>query len=127
MKNIDSQIPISTNNWLDFDLSSVTSKLQLLDRKILTRLRSIKSMGKISDLVYAPFCIIFGQIKNNNPSTKKDTWKQTALKILSNSNILLKVGDLDLENMPDDDMLNAFVFLNLPEFDVDNLKLSSND
>ena len=84
MKNIDSQIPISTNNWLDFDLSSVTSKLQLFDRKILTRLRPIKLMGKISDLVYAPLCIIFGQNQDGDPLTEKDTWKQTASKILSN-------------------------------------------
>ena len=34
MKSIDSQIPISNNNWLDFNLSSVTSKLQLLDRNL---------------------------------------------------------------------------------------------
>lgn len=60
MKNIDSQIPISSKNWLDFDLASVTTKLQLLDRGIVTQLRAIKNIGKISDLVYAPFCIIFG-------------------------------------------------------------------
>ena len=58
MKNIDSQIPISNKNWLDFDLVSVTQKLQLLDRNILTKLRAIKSIGKLSDVIYAPFCII---------------------------------------------------------------------
>ena len=45
MKNIDSQIPISNKNWLDFDLSSVTQKLKILDRNILTKLRAIKSIG----------------------------------------------------------------------------------
>ena len=127
MKSIDSQIPISNNNWLDFNLSSVTSKLQLLDRNILTKLRSIKSTGKLSDSIYAPFCIIFGFNKDNNPLTKKDTWKKTAGKILSNSNLLLKIADLDLENMPDDEMLKAFVYLNLPELDIDIVKRSSSD
>ena len=127
MKSIDSQIPISNNNWLDFNLSSVTSKLQLLDRNILTKLRSIKSTGKLSDSIYAPFCIIFGFNKDNNPLTKKDTWKKTAGKILSNSNLLLKIADLDLENMPDDEMLKAFVYLNLPELDIEVVKRSSSD
>ena len=32
MKNIDSQIPISNNNWLDFNLTSVTNKILSLDK-----------------------------------------------------------------------------------------------
>lgn len=60
MKIIDSQIPISNKNWLDFDLTSVISKLKLLDKKALSNLRAIKSVGKLSEAVFAPFCIIFG-------------------------------------------------------------------
>ncbi len=60
MKIIDSQIPISNKNWLDFDLSSVISKLKLLDKKVIANLRSIKHLGKLSEAVFAPFCIIFG-------------------------------------------------------------------
>ena len=127
MKNIDSQIPISNKNWLDFDLASVTSKLQLLDRSILTKLRSIKSIGKLSDNIYAPFCIIFGYNKNANQFTKNDTWKKTAGKILSDSNLVLKIINLDLENMSDSAMLSAFVFLNLPELEIDAIKKYSSD
>lgn len=60
MKIIDSQIPISNKNWLDFDLASVINKLKILDKKVITNLRSIKSVGKLSEAVFAPFCIIFG-------------------------------------------------------------------
>ena len=127
MKNIDSQIPISNKNWLDFDLVSVTQKLQLLDRNILTKLRSIKSIGKLSDVIYAPFCIIFGYNKNASHLTKNDTWKKTAGRILSDSNLGLKILNLDLENMPDASMLNAFVFLNLPELEIDTIKKYSSD
>ncbi len=127
MKNIDSQIPISNKNWLDFDLNIVTSKLKILDRNILTKLRSIKNIGKLSDLIYAPFCIIFGLNKNNKNSLKNFTWKKIAGKILNDSNLILKIQNLDLENMNDTEMLETFVFLNLPELDIDVIKNFSSD
>jgi hypothetical protein len=60
MKIIDSQIPISNKNWLDFDLNSVIRKLKILDKKTITNLRAIKNTGKLSESIFAPFCIIFG-------------------------------------------------------------------
>ncbi len=60
MKIIDSQIPISNKNWLDFDLNSVINKLRLLDKKVITNLRAFKHLGKLSEAVFAPFCIILG-------------------------------------------------------------------
>ena len=127
MKNIDSQIPLSNKNWLDFDLNSVANKLLILDRNLLTKLRSIRNIGKYSDLIYAPFCIIFGFNKVNNKELKKLTWKQIANKILNDSNIILKIQNLDLENMVDSEMLEAFVFLNLPELEMNNIKHFSSD
>jgi hypothetical protein len=64
MKIIDSQIPISNKNWLDFDLNSVIGKLRILDKKTITNLRSIKNTGKLSEAIFAPFCIIFGHNVN---------------------------------------------------------------
>ena len=127
MKNIDSQIPLSNKNWLDFDLNSVANKLLILDRNLLTKLRSIRNIGKYTDLIYAPFCIIFGFNKVNNKELKKLTWKQIANKILNDSNIILKIQNLDLENMVDSEMLEAFVFLNLPELEMKNIKHFSSD
>jgi hypothetical protein len=66
MKIIDSQIPISNKNWLDFDLTSVINKLKVFDKKVVTNLRSIKNIGKLSEAVFAPFCIIFGYNVNND-------------------------------------------------------------
>jgi len=127
MKNIDSQIPLSNKGWLDFDLKSVTNKLLILDRNLLTKLRSIKNIGKNTDLIYAPFCIIFGLNKINNKSIKNLSWKQIAFKILNDPNIILKIQNLDLENMPDSEMLEAFVFLNLNELELNNIKYFSSD
>ena len=127
MKNIDSQIPLSNKGWLDFDLNSVANKLLILDRNLLTKLRSIKNIGKYSDLIYAPFCIIFGYNKVNNKELKKLSWKQISNKILNDSNIIIKIQNLDLENMIDSEMLEAFVFLNLPELEINNIKYFSSD
>ena len=127
MKNIDSQIPLSNKGWLDFDLNSVANKLLILDRNLLTKLRSIKNIGKYTDLIYAPFCIIFGFNKVNNKELKKLSWKQIANKILNDSNIIIKIQNLDLENMVDSEMLEAFVFLNLPELEVNHIKHFSSD
>lgn len=124
MKNIDAQIPLSTNNWLDFNLQSITTKLKILNRSIITKLRAIKSIGKLPDHIYAPFCIIFGY---NKPINKLKTWKSTAHKILSEPNLILTIANLDLENLNDSDILNAFVYLNLPELEVKNISKFSND
>jgi hypothetical protein len=61
LKIIDSQIPISYNNWLEFDLNIVINKLKIFDKKVITALRGIKNIGKFSEAVFAPLCIIFGQ------------------------------------------------------------------
>ena len=122
MKNIDSQIPISTKNWLDFDLNSVTNTIQSLSRNTITQLRSIKNIGKFSDSIYAPFCIIFGYNKTNNAKVRSDGWKKTAGKILNDANFFIKASKLDLENFNDNDILEAFVALNLPELDYDLVK-----
>ena len=127
MKNIDSQIPLSNKGWLDFDLNSVANKLLILDRNLLTKLRSIKNIGKYTDLIYAPFCIIFGYNKVNNKELKNLSWKQISNKILNDSNIIIKIQNLDLENMVDSEMLEAFVFLNLPELEINNIKYFSSD
>ena len=81
MKNIDSQIPISTKNWLDFDLQSVTNTIQSLSRETITNLRGIKNLGKFSDNIYAPFCIIFGYNKSKDQKVRGEGWKKTAGKI----------------------------------------------
>ena len=122
MKNIDSQIPISNNNWLNFDLQSVKNQIQSLSRDTITQLRAIKNLGKFSENIYAPFCIIFGFNKSKDAKVRSDGWKKTAGKIIHDSNFFIKAAKLDLENFNDSDMLEAFVSLNLPELDVALIK-----
>ena len=89
MKNIDSQIPISNNNWLNFDLQSVKNQIQSLSRDTITQLRAIKNLGKFSENIYAPFCIIFGFNKSKDAKVRSDGWKKTAGKIIHDSNFFI--------------------------------------
>ncbi len=129
MKIIDSQIPLSNKNWLDFDLNSVIKKIKVLDKKTVTDLKGIKNLGKLTEAIYAPLCIIFGYNvriilfqKTSNSSIKSDGWKKIAHKLLNETDFHRKLQNLDLDNMNDADMLDAFVYLNLPEIEIDNIK-----
>lgn len=46
---------------------------------------------------------------------------------MTDPNFLLRLSSLDYENFPDSDMLEAFVFLNLPELDIDIIRNYSQD
>ena len=111
MQNIDSQIPISNNNWLEFDLKKVTKDMEILDKNTIIQLKSIKKLNKFSENIYAPFCIILGY-KLSNYKVKAKGWKKTADTILNDPNIMQKIKQLDYENFSDNDILKAFLYLN---------------
>ena len=126
MKNIDTQIPISNKNWLDFDLNSIVTKLNCLNRNIINKLRGFKNMNKISDNVFAPFCIILS--KNKNLKAKKNiNWKILANQILCEYNIFSKIQNLDVENFDDNIILEVFKYLNMPDLEINYIKKYSSD
>ena len=125
INNIDTQIPLSNKNWLDFDLNSIVNKINILNRNIINRLKYIKNLNKISDVVFAPFCIIFS--KNNNELLKNLSWLKILNKILFDYNIFYKIQNLDIENLKDDNILEAFKYLNKPELEINNIKKYSTD
>ena len=121
MQNIDSQIPISNENWLEFDLKKVTKNMELLDKNTIIQLKSIKKLNKFNETIYAPFCIIFGY-KSSNYKVKLNGWKKTADSILNEPNISQKIKQLDYENFSDDDILKAFLYLNSEELSLSRIK-----
>ena len=121
MQNIDSQIPISNNNWLEFDLKKVTKNMELLDKNTIIQLKSIKKLNKFSETIYAPFCIIFGY-KSSNYKVKVNGWKKTADSILNDPNISQKIKQLDYENFSDQDILKAFLYLNSDDLMLPRIK-----
>ena len=121
MQNIDSQIPISNNQWLEFDLKKVTQDMELLDKKTISQLKSIKKLNRFNENIYAPFCIIFGY-KSSNYKVKANGWKKTADIILNDPNIIQKIKQLDYENFSDNDILKAFLYLNSDDLLLSKVK-----
>lgn len=58
---------------------------------------------------------------------KNEGWKKVSGKILADSDFNRKLNSLDMDNLNETDMLDAFVYLNLPEVDIDNVKKYSPD
>ena len=121
MQNIDSQIPISNNQWLEFDLKKVTKDIELLDKNTISQLKSIKKLNKFKEIIYAPFCIIFGY-KYSNYKVRANGWKKTADTILNEPNISQKIKQLDYENFSDNDILKAFLYLNSEDLTLSRIK-----
>ena len=121
MQNIDSQIPISNNNWLEFELKEVTKDMELLDKDTIIELKSIKKLLKFNENIYAPFCIIMGY-KPSDIKVKSLGWKKIADSILNEPNISLKIKQLDFENFNDKDILKAFVYLNNDDLNLNRIK-----
>ena len=121
MQNIDSQIPVSYNQWLEFDLKKVTKNMELLDKETITELKSIKKLIKLNENIYAPFCIILGY-KPSDFKVKMDGWKKVADSILNEPNLYLKIKNLDYENFKDADILKAFVYLNNNELSLNKME-----
>jgi hypothetical protein len=48
-------------------------------------------------------------------------------KILADANFYQKTQNIDMDNLSDADMLDAFVYLNLPEMEIDIVKKYSSD
>lgn len=58
---------------------------------------------------------------------KSEGWKKTAGKILTDPDFARKLNTLDLDNLNETDMLDAFVYLNLPELDLNVIRKYSSD
>ena len=121
MQNIDSQIPLSNNQWLEFDLNKVINEIQKLDKNTISQLKSIKKLSKFNENIYAPFCLIFGK-RQTNYKVRAKGWKKTADNILNDINILNKIRQLDYENFEDSDILEAFIYLNNDEMQLTRIK-----
>lgn len=127
MKLIESLIPLSHKKWLYFDLNSVIKKIRVLYKKSITDHKGIKNLGKLTEAVFEPFCILFGfnviileVIKFFN---KSNGWKKFTNKLVNGTDFYTKLQSLDLDNLNDADILDAFVYLNLPE--IENIRKSS--
>lgn len=58
---------------------------------------------------------------------KNEGWKKVSGKILADPDFHRKLNSLDMDNLNETDMLDAFVYLNLPELDLENIAKYSSD
>lgn len=58
---------------------------------------------------------------------KNEGWKKVFGKILIDPDFMRKLNTLDLDNMNETDMLDSFVYLNLPELEIENIQKYSPD
>lgn len=58
---------------------------------------------------------------------KNEGWKKIAGKIINDPEFNRKLINLDMDNLNEADMLDAFVYLNLPELDIEIIKKYSSD
>ena len=118
MKNIDTQIPINNDNIIEYDINLVIKEIKKLDREIITGVKTIKKISQQKDIIYAPFCIIFGK----NDKNGKLEWKKIAENIMNDNKFYIKLSKLNYENMDDERMLECFYYLNDEELRLTNIK-----
>ena len=58
---------------------------------------------------------------------KNEGWKKVFGKILADPDLMRKMSMLDLDNMNETDMLDSFVYLNLPELEYESIQKYSPD
>ncbi len=58
---------------------------------------------------------------------KNEGWKKVAGKILADTDFMRKLTNLDMDNLSEAEMLDSFVYLNMPELDQDNIRKYSTD
>ena len=121
LKIYDLQIPISTNNWFYFNLEKAIDTILSLNRKTIAQLRSIKKLTNLDENIYAPFCIIFN-FSSDHEEIINNGWKKVADNILFDSKFFINIANLKYENFEDDDILEAFSYLNEIENNIDKIK-----
>ena len=120
LKIYELQVPVSTNNWFYYNIEKAIDTILKLDRKTIAQLRSIKNNKNLNEIVYAPFCYIF-HYNQKNEEFGKNEWKKKADSIILDSKLFINIANLKYENFEDEDILNAFAYLNEIESNIDKI------
>ena len=122
MKLVDTQIPISNGNWVDFNflatLKCISGCLTAAD--ISTLKYTVNNIKEDNDTLFAPFCVLFGhkpKRMQRADGTVKEAWKEPSIKILGDIHFKKNFVTFDKDNIQEEVMLEAFEFLNRPSFD----------
>ena len=120
LKIYELQVPLSTNNWFYYNIEKAIDTILKIDRKTIAQLRLIKNNKNLNEIVYAPFCYIF-HYNQKNEEFGKNEWKKKADSIILDSKLFINIANLKYENFEDEDILNAFAYLNEIESNIDKI------
>lgn len=131
MKLVDTQIPISNGNWVNFDfLDTLKYISQGLSNENISALKfAANHIKDYNDTLFAPFCILFGEKPLRTKSADgsvKETWKAPAVKILGDIMFKKNFYNYDKDNIQEEIMLESFEFLNRQNFDEQKVTKQNN-
>lgn len=127
MNHIDEQIPLTTNNWLDLNLERNLQNLNILNQELINKIININDSVKIPDFIYKSLLIIIGFNEQDIIDDEDINWKKFSESILSTSNIMEIINNIDYENINDIEIMKMLNELNSPELSIDNVKNISED
>jgi hypothetical protein len=127
MKLVDTQIPISNGNWVNFNfLQTLKTISGCLDARDVSQLKfSANYIKEENDGLLAPFCVLFGKKPKRNKKADgvvSELWKKSAIEILVDIRFKKSFWSFDKDNIQEEVMLEAFEFLNRPSFDEDKVR-----
>ena len=90
MKLVDTQIPISSKNWVNFDFVETLKIISSnLTNKDISDLKfAINNLREAHDVLLAPFCVLLGEKpiwEKKADGTIRDVWTKPMNKILLDS------------------------------------------
>ena len=127
MNHIDEQIPLTTNNWLDLNLERNLQNLNILNLELINKIININNSIKIPDFIYKSLLIIIGFNEQEIFDDEDINWKKFSESILSTSNIMEIVNNIDYENINDIEIMKMLNELNSPELSIVRVKNISED
>jgi len=126
MEVVQTQIPISTNDWLKLELGETLDCT--LTKQDVTNIKAIKKVPNEKDVIFAPFCILNGLDPIKLPQTdplnqlKNVSWHQTAIRIICQPNFLTQHSNFERDCLPENLVLEAFEYLNKDELQLEKVR-----
>ncbi len=125
MEVVQTQIPISTNDWLKLELSDTLECA--LTKQNITNLKTIKKVPPEKDVIFAPFCILHKldpvklPVADPLSQGKAQNWHASALRLISQPNFLVQHSSFERDCLPENLVLEAFEYLNKPELQLEKV------
>jgi hypothetical protein len=124
MTVVDTQIPIALDGWLELDLNKILGDMRMT-RADITAIKSIKNFPANRDLIFAPFCILYGlaPVKTwKADGSKSSSWHAAAIKMINLSNFANLHFLFDKDCIGEDIALEAFEVLNSAELRYEEVR-----